>query len=156
MEAYMNIIEALKSKNMTISTAESLTAGLVASNICSISGASNYFKGGVVAYIKEIKCNLLGLKMADIEKYSVYSNETVSSMASGVMRLTNSDIAIATSGVAGPGDDEGVKAGTVYFCIKIKDKKYLFKELFTGDRNTVRENASRFVIDKTIKLLNEN
>ena len=140
----MNIIEALKSKNMTISTAESLTAGLVASNICSISGASNYFKGGVVAYTKEIKCNLLGLKMADIEKYSVYSNETVSSMASGVMRLTNSDI------------DEGVKAGTVYFCIKIKDKKYLFKELFTGDRNTVRENASRFVIDKTIKLLNEN
>ena len=58
------------------------------------------------------------------------------------------------SGVAGPGDDEGVKAWMVYFCIKIKDKKYLFKELFTGDRNTVRENASRFVIDKTIKLLN--
>lgn len=152
----MNVIEALKSKNLTISTAESLTAGLVASNICSISGASNYFKGGIVAYTKEIKCKLLGLKMNDINKYSVYSFETVSSMALGVKKLTGSDIAIATSGVAGPGDDEGVKAGVVYFCIRIKDKKFLYKEKFNGNRNEVRDEASMFIINKLIEILGDN
>ena len=59
----MNIIERLKECNLTISTAESITGGEIASTICSIPGASNYFKGGVVSYTKEAKCSLLGLKM---------------------------------------------------------------------------------------------
>ncbi len=149
----MNIIEKLKEVNLTISTAESLTGGMIASNICNISGASNFFKGGVVSYTKEAKCSLLGLKMEDIEKYSVYSNETVISMAKGIKKNTNSDIAIATSGVAGPGADEGVEAGTVYFCFIIKDKIITEKKLFKGSRNEVRSNASNYAINQIINLL---
>ena len=149
----MNIIKKLKECNLTISTAESLTAGMIASSICNISGASNYFKGGVVSYTKEAKCSLLGLEMENIEKYSVYSNETVISMAKGIKEKTNSDLAIATSGVAGPGPDEGVEAGTVYFCFIIKEKIITEKILFKGERNEVRKEASAYAINKIISLL---
>lgn len=149
----MDIIEKLKEKNLTISTAESLTAGKIASNICSVSGASNFYKGGVVAYTKEIKCSLLGLKMSDIEKYGVYSKETVLSMAKSIKDKTKSDIAIATSGVAGPKDDEGVACGTVYFCFIVLDKIITECIRFNGTRNEVREDASEYAIHKVIEIL---
>jgi len=149
----MNIIEILKEKNLTISSAESITAGLIASDICSISGASNYFKGGIVAYTKEAKANILKLDMADIEKYGVYSYETVIKMAQNAQKILKSDLAIATSGVAGPGSDEGVKEGTVYFAIAIKDDVKTYKEVFSGTRNEIRKKASTWAIDKICDLL---
>jgi PncC family amidohydrolase len=149
----MNIIEGLKECNLTISTAESITGGEIASTICSIPGASNYFKGGVVSYTKEAKCSLLGLKMEDIEKYGVYSKETVISMAEGIKTRTNSNIAIATSGVAGPGSDEGVEAGTVYFCYIIDDYILTEKKKFEGDRNKIRKDAANYSLGVIVGLL---
>ena len=149
----MNIIERLKKFNFTISTAESITGGLIASKICEISGASNYFKGGVVSYTKEAKCSLLGLNLADIEKYGVYSKETVISMAKGIKERTKSDIAIATSGVAGPGPDEGVEAGTVYFCYCLEDKVITEKMKFEGTRNEIREEAAKHALVMVVGLL---
>lgn len=149
----MNLIELLEVNNLTVSTAESITAGLIASNICSIPGASKCFKGGVVSYTKEAKCALLGLEMEAIDKFGVYSNETVISMAEGVKRLTKSDVAISSSGVAGPSSDEGVEAGTVYFCIIIRDKRYTYEKEFDGSRNEVREKAARFIVEQLNRLL---
>lgn len=149
----MNIIERLKEVNLTISTAESITGGLIASKICEISGASNYFKGGVVSYTKEAKCSLLGLNMDDIDKYGVYSKETVIAMALGVKERTKSDIAVATSGVAGPGSDEGVEAGTVYFCYYIENKIITEKKVFEGLRNEIRDKASSYAISTLVGLL---
>ena len=149
----MNIIERLKECNLTISTAESITGGLIASKICEIPGASNYFKGGVVSYTKEAKCSLLGLKMDDIEKYGVYSKETVCSMAKGIKEKTNSDIAIATSGVAGPGSDEDVEAGTVYFCYYIEDNIFTEKQVFEGNRNEIRVKAAEYALGVVVGLL---
>ncbi len=149
----MNIIEKLKELNLTISTAESLTGGMIASKICNISGASNYFKGGIVSYTKQAKCSLLNLNMLDIEKYGVYSYETVISMAKSIKEQLNTDISISTSGVAGPNDDENVKAGTVYFCFIIKDKIITEKKCFNGSRNDVRIEASEYAINKIINLL---
>ena len=125
----MNIIEVLKKHNLTISTAESLTGGMIASMICDISGASNYFKGSIVSYTKETKNKLLGLSLEDIEKYGVYSFETVEAMAKSIKEKTNSNIAIATSGVSGPGPDENVFAGTVYYCFIINDKIIKIKQI---------------------------
>ena len=151
----MNIIEALKNKNLTISTAESLTGGMIASKICEISGASNYFNGGIVSYTKETKNKLLGLSLDDIEKYGVYSYETVVAMAKSIKEKTNSNISIATSGVAGPGPDEGVSAGTVFYCFIINDKIIKDKKIFEGNRNEVRNEASIYAINKIIELLGE-
>ena len=149
----MNIIETLKENNLTISTAESITGGLIASKICEIPGASNFFKGGVVSYTKEAKCELLGLNMEDINKYGVYSKETVMAMAEGIKNKTKSDVAVATSGVAGPGADEGVEAGTVYFCYYIENKILTEKKVFKGSRNEIRDEASSYVLSTLVGLL---
>lgn len=143
----MNIVEKLTEKGLTIATAESITAGEIASTICRIAGASVCFKGGIVSYTKEMKCKLLGLSMENIERYGVYSKETVLSMANGVQKLMQSDIAVATSGVAGPNDDENVPAGTVYFCFKIKDKEFTECVRFNGDRNEIRTKATMFALE---------
>lgn len=149
----MNIIEALRNNNYKLSTAESMTGGLIASRVCEISSASNFFNGGVVTYSKEAKCKLLGLRMDDIEKYGVYSKETVISMAKGVKIKTNSDVAIAISGVAGPGSDEGVEAGSVYFCILINEEPHTYFKQFNGTRNEVRDLAASFILEEAVKLL---
>lgn len=149
----MNIIEALKKHNYTIATAESLTAGLISSKIANISGASNHLKGGVCSYTKEAKCNLLGLNMENINKYGVYSEYTAISMARGIKEKLDSNVAIATTGVAGPGSDENVEAGVVYFGFIINDLEITECISFTGDRNEVRNKAAEYAVKKIIELL---
>ena len=150
----MNIIEALKKHNYTIATAESLTAGLISAHIADISGASAHLKGGVCSYTKEAKCELLGLNMDDINNYGVYSSETALQMARGIKNKLSSDVAVSTTGVAGPGSDEGVLAGIVYFGFVIRDKEYSECVSFDGSRNEVRQNATDYAIRKIIELLN--
>lgn len=151
----MNLIEFLIQKNLTISAAESLTGGLLQAKIVSIPNASKVFVGGVVSYTKEAKCKLLGLTMEDINKYGVYSNETSLSMAMGVKKLTNSDISIGISGVAGPGSDENVEAGTVFYTIIIDDKIYNKKILLSNfTRQEVREKTVDLILENLINLLN--
>ena len=150
----MNIVEKLIEKKLTISAAESLTGGLLQATIVNIPNASKVFLGGVVSYTKEAKCGLLGLTMDDIEKYGVYSNETSYSMAKGVKQLTNSNIAIGISGVAGPGSDEGVSAGTVYYSIIINDDNYnRVIELKDKSRLEVRLETVNIIIDDLLTLL---
>lgn len=150
----MNIVEKLIEKNLTISAAESLTGGLLQAAIVSIPNASKVFLGGVVSYTKEAKCKLLGLKIEDIERYGVYSNHTSYSMASGIKGLTNSNIAVGISGVAGPGSDEGIPAGTVFYTIIIDDVYYnKVIEIKGKSRQEVREETVQVIIDDLIKLL---
>lgn len=153
MRNNMNLVENLTKLNLTICTAESITGGMIASNICNIEGASQIFNGGIVAYTKKMKQKLLGLNIDDINKYGVYSEKTVFSMAKAVKEKTESDIAIATSGVAGPYSDENVAPGTVYFCFYIKDKYFLEKKVFNGSRNEVRSKASMYACERLIDLL---
>lgn len=149
----MDIIQLLKEKNLTIATAESLTGGLVADEICSIAGASSVFKGGIVSYTKKAKCELLGLNMKDIYTYGVYSEETAVSMAKGVKSELGVDIAIATTGVAGPDADDGVDAGTVYIAYIIKDQILTECKFFSGDRNTIRRVAASYAVNHLVEIL---
>ena len=152
----MNLIEKLREKQYSISTAESVTAGLIAARICDISGASAVFNGGVVSYSKEAKCKLLGLKMEDIEAFCVYSEETAISMAKGVKKLTNSDVAISITGVAGPGSDENVEAGTLYYAFIVEDRIISEEKFFNGDRQEVRDKAASYAIKRIEELLEKN
>lgn len=149
----MNIIEVLQKYNYTIATAESITAGLISSSIANISGSSKYLKGGVCVYTKEAKCKLLNLNMSDIEKNGVYSYQTAINMAKGIKNILQSDIAVSTTGVAGPGSDEGIEPGTVYFGFIINNKEYTECVKFTGNRNEVRNKAANYALDKIIELL---
>lgn len=92
----------LADKGMTLSTAESCTGGFIAHKITTIPGSSQYFKGSVVAYSNEVKVNVLNVLPGDIDLYGAVSKQVVEQMAVNVRKLLKTDVAIATSGIAGP------------------------------------------------------
>lgn len=97
----------LKKKNLTVSTAESCTGGSIAARLTSIPGSSEYFKGAVVAYSNEIKEALLHVSTKTLEKRGAVSEETVVEMVKGAMETLKTDCAVSTSGIAGPGVEQG-------------------------------------------------
>jgi len=117
----------------SLSTAESCTGGAIAKMITSISGSSNYYMGSVVAYSNDIKEKILGVKHQTLIDNGAVSEDVVKEMAIGVKNKFNTDFAIATSGIAGPGGAvEGKPVGTTWIAIASPDdciaKKFLFGE----------------------------
>lgn len=109
---------ALLSKGMTLSTAESCTGGNIAHQITKVAGSSAYFKGSVVAYSNDVKVNLLHVSADDIEKYGAVSKEVVEQMAEGARKILKTDFAVATSGIAGPsGGSDEKPVGTVWIAV---------------------------------------
>ncbi len=110
--------KALKERKLTLSVAESCTGGLMASCITDIPGSSQYFRGGVIAYQNDVKENILGVPHEIIAEHGVISEETVRAMATGCKRLFASDIAVAITGLAGPGGGSTeTPVGVVYIAI---------------------------------------
>lgn len=108
----------LLSKGATLGTAESCTGGYIASLITSVPGASNYFRGSVIAYDNEVKQNLLGVKRGTLEQHGAVSEEVVLEMAVGAKDRLKVDYAIAVSGIAGPdGGTPGKPVGTVWIAV---------------------------------------
>ena len=97
----------------TLSTAESCTAGRIASVITAVPGSSNYYKGGLICYADEVKTNLLGVDAAVIEEQTPVCEEVVRQMVAGSNKLFSTDYAVAISGYAGPGGLDGGKAGVI-------------------------------------------
>ena len=112
-----SIIEILKSRGETLSVAESLTGGGLGHALTQIPGASSVFIGGVVAYTSDVKVNILGVKQSTINQHSVVSEEVAIEMAQGAIEKLGSTWAIATTGIAGPGDYLGIREGTVWIAI---------------------------------------
>ncbi|RNI31281.1 competence/damage-inducible protein A [Rufibacter latericius] len=107
--------QLLKDRNLTISTAESCTGGLVAHKLTSVPGSSAYFMGSVVAYNNEVKKAQLGVTTEILEQHGAVSEETVRAMAEGVRKLLKTDIGISTSGIAGPdGGTPDKPVGTIW------------------------------------------
>ena len=97
----------------TLSTAESCTAGRIASVITAVPGSSNYYKGGLICYADEVKTNLLDVDAAVIEEQTPVCEEVVRQMVAGSNKLFSTDYAVAISGYAGPGGPDGGKAGVI-------------------------------------------
>lgn len=117
------ISELMWKEGITLATAESCTAGNLAAAITAIPGSSHYYKGGVVAYANQVKENLLRVDVNTIETYGVVSEETVCEMVKGAMDTLNTDYAIATSGVAGPGGGSpDIPVGTIWIAVGSKNK----------------------------------
>lgn len=132
----------------TVSTAESCTAGMIASEIASISGASDVLRGGAVTYVNEIKERVLGVTHETLERWSAVSHQTAREMALGSRRLFGSDAAVSVTGYAGPsGGTEEDPVGTVYFgCADARDCS-TYRRSFSGDRAQVRRAASWFALE---------
>jgi nicotinamide-nucleotide amidase len=112
-----SIIEILKSRGETVSVAESLTGGGLGHALTQVPGASAVFIGGVVAYTSDVKVNVLGVKQSTIDQHTVVSEEVAIEMAQGAIEKLGSTWAIATTGIAGPGDYMGIREGTVWIAI---------------------------------------
>ena len=118
-----DISELMWKDGITLATAESCTAGNLAAAITAIPGSSHYYKGGVVAYANQVKENLLHVDTHTIETCGVVSEETVCEMVKGAMDTLNTDYAIATSGVAGPGGGTPeTPVGTIWIAVGSRKK----------------------------------
>lgn len=142
----------LKERELTLSTAESLTGGKIASTIVSVSGASNYFKGSFVTYSAEMKQELLEVSKDTIETFSVVSKEVAKEMAQSAREKTKADYAIAVTGNAGPTVDETDKSvGDVYIAIS-SEKGIVCHEFNFGQP---REKVINKTVNKSLQLLQE-
>ena len=104
------IAEVLDSSGLTVAVAESLTGGMLASKLAEAPGASKWFRGAVVAYVSDVKHQLLGVPPGP-----VVTAQAAEAMAGGVRRLLAADVAVALTGAAGPDGQDGQPPGTVFF-----------------------------------------
>jgi nicotinamide-nucleotide amidase len=133
----------LLSMKLKLSLAESCTGGLLSKKITDIPGSAEYFSGSIVSYSNEIKESLLGVNRSTLIQYGAVSGNTAREMASKALKKFGSEIAIAITGIAGPGGGSSDKpVGTVYICLHTKDaKSWLVKNEFSGDRETIRKRS---------------
>lgn len=129
----------LRARSATLATAESLTGGQLAARITAVPGASETYVGGVITYATELKLALLGVPRQLVLEHGVVSGECARAMASGARTLTGADYAIATTGVAGPGEQEGKPAGTVYVAVAGPGLVQVVALELAGERASVQE-----------------
>ncbi len=138
----------------TLSVAESCSGGLLQALITEQSGSSKYLLGGIIAYSNDIKSMILNVNEDTLHNYGAVSSETAIEMAVGIKKLTNSDLGISVTGIAGPdGGSDQKPVGTVYFAIADDSGTRSFKQYFSGDRSSVRIKATDFLVLQLIDRL---
>lgn len=129
---------ALRERGLTIATAESCTGGALAAALTAIPGSSDYFPGGVVAYSAAVKAAVLGVPGAIIDGEGVVSEACALAMARGARGVLRADLALATTGIAGPGGAEpGKPVGLVYIALAWAGGGTCRRRVFPGDRAAV-------------------
>ena len=148
------IADLLIQNNLTVSTAESCTSGLLASRLTDVPGSSKYFKGGSVCYSNELKINDIGLDKGLIERYGAVSEEVAESLAKNIAKKNNTDIGIGITGIAGPdGGTEKKPVGLVFVGIFYKNNLYIKRYNLTPDRITNRELTVTLCLNEIRKIL---
>ena len=147
------IIEKLSHSGKKISMAESCTGGLIASYLTKESGSSAIFDGSLVTYSNLLKANWLAVDTAVLQEHGAVSEETVLQMSEGTLNVSDADYSIAVSGIAGPdGGSEQKPVGTVYICVRSKEKLKVQCLHFNGDRNYIQEQSALYAIKMLVTL----
>ncbi|MFM2194461.1 MAG: hypothetical protein RL092_61 [Bacteroidota bacterium] len=148
------VVNVLKSRKKTISTAESCTGGLLAQKLTEVSGSSEVFEGGIVAYQNKVKEKELNVSSAVISEFGVVSEETAMAMAKGCREKFGTDLALATTGWAGPtGGDEKHGVGTIFIALS-SEKGEVAQQLSLGkNRDRNRDMATLYALMMTFKHL---
>jgi nicotinamide-nucleotide amidase len=138
------VLERARARRLRIGTAESCTGGLVGGRLTEIPGSSDVFAGGVVCYANELKTKLLGVDPALIEADGAVSESVVRAMAAGAVRALSVDLAVAVTGIAGPGGGSEAKpVGTVWLALAGNDAVDARRIQIPGDRHNVRVRAAQ-------------
>ena len=143
----VRLLDRLRGGGQTIATAESLTGGMLGAALTGVPGSSDAYVGGVVSYATAVKTAVLSVPEAVIEDHGVVSAECAVAMAEGVRVLTGADLALATTGVAGPGPQDGVAAGTVWVAVASARDTATVGLSLDGGRDDVRRGACAGALD---------
>jgi PncC family amidohydrolase len=159
-----NILESiahyLEDHRLKLVTAESCTAGMVASTLADVPGCGSWLECAFVTYSADAKVYCLGVRRETIERFNLTSEQVACEMAEGALRASRANVAVADTGLAGPTNgDSDIPVGTVCFAWSFEEKGAVttFSETrhFDGDRNEVREAATNYVIHRIWHYHNE-
>jgi PncC family amidohydrolase len=149
------VVALASARMVSLATAESLTGGGVAAALTGVAGASSVVRGGVVAYASDLKVALLGVSQSIVDHYGVVSAECAKAMAEGVRDRLGVTYGIATTGVAGPGEQEGKPVGRVF--VAVAGPGSLPAEVeelsLTGDRDQIRRATVAHALEFTLRVL---
>ena len=132
----------LKAHRLTLGVGESLTGGLLGSRLTAAEGATDFFRGSVVAYQSEVKFELLG-----VPEGPVVSEQAALAMAEGAAKVLGADVGIGVTGVAGPAEQEGQPVGTVFMAVTVDGDTQAVHVRLPGQRDQVRQFACISVLD---------
>jgi PncC family amidohydrolase len=165
----MNISEKvgmyLKCNNLHVVTAESCTAGLIASKLAETPGSSSWLEAGFIVYSPHAKNKMLNVSLDTIELFNITSREVAEEMAIGALFRSNADCALSTTGISGPtGGTDEIPLGTICFAWAFRktllDSEqicvYSEKKVFTGSRNEIREQAAEYSLNQIELYMNKN
>lgn len=150
-------VKLLQENKLTLALAESITCGLAAQKLATCKGTSDVLKGAIVCYSPEVKRELMKVPQKTIDKYTCESMEVTRLLASNLTKLIKADIYAALTGLASPGGSETKEkpVGTVFFCVKHKQKIYSERKVFRGSPLEIRTKACMtlyaMIIDNIIK-----
>ena len=133
------INKLFREKGLTLGSVESFTGGLFAKEITAVSGASHFYKGGLVTYATEEKVRLLGIKQEDVDKFGVVSREIALQMAEKGQKLLDVDYCVSFTGNAGPEAMEGKPVGEVYIALATRKEVNVYPFLFKGNREDIQK-----------------
>ncbi len=152
------VVDLLKVRGETLSTAESCTGGMIASEMVNLAGVSEVFKGGACTYWNETKEDIVHVPHETLVQHGAVSEETVLAMAEGARKAYHTDWAVATSGVAGPdGGTLEKPVGLVWMAVASECKKFAFCKKFSGNRGQIRQKSVFKVLDALRRaILEEN
>lgn len=150
------LLEELSKRNLTLSSAESLTGGLFAATLVDQSGISKVFKGGIITYWSEIKNQVLHVDEKIISKFGVVSKECAYAMAKNCRDMFSTSISISFTGNAGPEILENKPVGEVFIAINYLGEINVYECHFSGSRSEIRKASVDFGIKKIIDLFKEN
>ncbi|HVD63658.1 MAG TPA: CinA family protein [Lapillicoccus sp.] len=135
------LVTALSSLGQTVASAESLTGGLVISQLIDPPGASAVVRGGVVAYATDAKASVLGVDAELLADRGAVDADVAQQMAEGVRRVLHADWGVSTTGVAGPDPQDGMPVGRVYVAVAGPDGTQVQQHDLSGDRREIRDGA---------------
>ena len=140
--------QLLVEQGLTLGVAESCTGGLIAHRLTNVPGSSNYLLGGIVAYSYDVKERVLEVHHDTLYEHGAVSRETALEMARGARRLLGSDVALAVTGIAGPGGGTAEKpVGLVYIALAARDFERCERHLWSGDRLQNKQRSSQAALE---------
>lgn len=151
----VRVVESCSARSLLLAAAESCTAGLIASALAEVPGASRAFWGSYVCYTPEAKFAMLGVERSMISSFGAVSAEVAMAMAEGALSRSGADIAVAVTGLAGPlGDGSNVPLGTVWIALSCADgRRSVERFFFLGDRAAVRAASAQAALREVLRII---